>query len=163
VKQARAAFYPNVNLMGLIGQQVLGVGNLFKSGAEYGSVGPAINLPLFQGGRLQGNIARTAPITMSPSRNMTAPSPGPARGGRCATSQRALSTRLTHAQDAEKAAQAAWQVAGNRYRGGLATNLDVLTAEDALISARRSVAALQTRAFALDVALTRALGGGYHS
>jgi outer membrane protein TolC len=40
-------------------------------------------------------------------------------------------------------------VAGNRYRGGLATNLDVLTAEDALISARRSVAALQTRAFAL--------------
>jgi outer membrane protein TolC len=100
---------------------------------------------------------------MSPSRNMTAPSPGPARGGRCRHQPAALSTRLTHAQDAEKAAQAAWQVAGNRYRGGLATNLDVLTAEDALISARRSVAALQTRAFALDVALTRALGGGYHS
>ena len=43
----------------------------------------------------------------------------------------------------------------------LATYLDVLVAEDALIAARRTVALLQTRAFALDVALVRALGGGF--
>jgi outer membrane protein TolC len=39
--------------------------------------------------------------------------------------------------------------------------LDVLTAEDALISARRSEAELETRALILDVALVRALGGGF--
>jgi outer membrane protein TolC len=36
-------------------------------------------------------------------------------------------------------------------------------AEDALISTRRTVATLQARAFALDVALARALGGGFRS
>ena len=150
--------------MGLIGQQVLGVGNLFKSGAEYGSVGPAISLPLFQGGRLQGQYRQNrADYDVAVAQYDGAITQALREVADAATSQRALSTRLTHAQDAEKAAQAAWQVAGNRYRGGLATNLDVLTAEDALISARRSVAALQTRAFALDVALTRALGGGSHS
>ena len=64
---------------------------------------------------------------------------------------------------AEQAAQAAWTVANNRYRGGLATYLDVLAAEDSLISTRRTAAVLQTRAFSLDVALVRALGGGFRS
>jgi len=39
----------------------------------------------------------------------------------------------------------------------------VLAAEDALISARRTVASLQNRGFALDVVLVRALGGGFRS
>ena len=46
---------------------------------------------------------------------------------------------------------------------GLGTYLDVLTAEDALITNRRAVADLETRAFTLDVALIRALGGGYRA
>lgn len=80
-----------------------------------------------------------------------------------AASHRALDERLGRAQEAERAATAAWMVANNRYRGGLATYLDVLVAEDGLIATRRAVASLQTRAFALDVALVRALGGGFHS
>ena len=80
-----------------------------------------------------------------------------------AASERALGQRLDRARDAERAASAAWAVANNRYRGGLATSLDVLVAEDALISTRRTVATLQARAFALDVALARALGGGFRS
>jgi outer membrane protein TolC len=39
----------------------------------------------------------------------------------------------------------------------------VLTAEDSLIASRQTVADLETRAFALDVALVRALGGGFKS
>jgi outer membrane protein TolC len=39
----------------------------------------------------------------------------------------------------------------------------VLNAEDSLIAARKTVASLKTRAFALDVAMVRALGGGFRS
>jgi NodT family efflux transporter outer membrane factor (OMF) lipoprotein len=164
VKQARAAYLPNVNIMGLIGLQALGVGNLFKSGADYGSVGPAISLPLFEGGRLQGNYRSAhADYDVAVAQYDGTITQALHEIADAATSQRDLTIRLTHAQEAEHAANAAWTVANNRYRGGLATYLDVLAAEDALISARRSVATLQTRAFALDVALTRALGGGYRS
>ena len=61
------------------------------------------------------------------------------------------------------AAQDAYQIANNRYRGGLATYLDVLTAEDALLGSQRALVNLQSRAFSLDVALIHALGGGYQA
>ena len=44
---------------------------------------------------------------------------------------------------------------------GLSRYLDVLTSEDTLVTQRRTVADLQARAFAQDVALVRALGGGF--
>ena len=46
---------------------------------------------------------------------------------------------------------------------GLATYLDVLSAEDGLLSSQRELANLQTRLFSLHVALVRALGGGYQT
>ena len=48
-----------------------------------------------------------------------------------------------------------------RYEGGLATYQSVLLAEDAVLAQRRIVSDLDSRAFTLDVALVRALGGGF--
>jgi outer membrane protein TolC len=78
-----------------------------------------------------------------------------------AASEAALAARLDRSREAFDAAQAAHQLTLTRYRGGLAPYLDVLAAEDALIANRRAVADLQTRAFTLDVALAKALGGGF--
>src|SRR6185436_15902211 len=55
IKAAKADFYPNVNLTGLIGVQALGLDMLTKSGSTMGGIGPAITLPIFDSGRLQGN------------------------------------------------------------------------------------------------------------
>lgn len=164
IKQARAAFYPNINLSGLIGLQALGIDNVFKSGSDFGSAGPAISLPIFDGGRLRGQYrASEADYTAAVAQYDGALVQALREVADAATSQRSLGQRLDRAQAAERAASAAWTVANNRYRGGLATYLDVLAAEDSLISARRTVASLQTRAFTLDVALIRALGGGFRS
>ena len=48
IKAAKADFYPNVNLMGLIGYQSLGLNMLTNAGSSFGSVGPAITLPIFR-------------------------------------------------------------------------------------------------------------------
>ena len=48
-----------------------------------------------------------------------------------------------------------------RYQGGLSPYLNVLTAENGALTARRNVADLQAQAISLDVALVRALGGGF--
>jgi outer membrane protein TolC len=80
-----------------------------------------------------------------------------------AVSSRALDARLEQGRAALAASTAAHDIALQRYRGGLSTYLDVLTAEDAMIANQRSLADLETRAFTLDVALVRALGGGFRA
>src|SRR5262249_53979530 len=56
IDQARAAFYPSVNLSGFLGLLALGVGNLGSNGSSIGSAGPAVSLPIFDGGRLRGQL-----------------------------------------------------------------------------------------------------------
>jgi len=164
IDEAQAAFYPNINLTALIGLQALGLDNVFSSGSDFGAVGPAISLPLFDGGRLRGRYrAAEAEYRAAVAQYDGALVQALREIADAAASQRALDERLTRASEAERAAEAAWTVANNRYRGGLATYLDVLVAEDALIASRRSLASLKARAFALDVALIRALGGGFRS
>lgn len=164
IKEAHAAFYPNVNLTGLIGLQSLGIGDLAKSGSSFGTAGPAISLPIFDGGRLTGAYrAAEADYRGAVAEYDGALAQALREVADAAASERALAERIGRADEAERAAAAAWTVANNRYRGGLATSLDVLGAEDALIDARRNLATLRNRRFVLNVALIRALGGGFRS
>ncbi|HEV7287631.1 efflux transporter outer membrane subunit [Sphingomonas sp.] len=164
IDQARAAFYPSINLTGLIGFQALDIGKVFASGSDMGSIAPAVSLPILDGGRLRAQYrGAEADYQEAVAQYDATLIQALHEVADAATSQRALSQRLDRAEAAESAAAAAWSVANNRYRGGLGTYLDVLNAEDSLIAARRAVATLQTRAFSLDVAMIRALGGGFRS
>ena len=57
IRSARAEFYPDIELNGLIGLSSLGLNNLFESGSREWSVGPALHLPLFEGGRLTAQLS----------------------------------------------------------------------------------------------------------
>jgi outer membrane protein TolC len=57
--------------------------------------------------------------------------------------------------------EGAYAVARLRYEGGLSNFQSVLLAEDAVLTQRQIVSDLDSRAFTLDVALVRALGGGF--
>ena len=54
---ARADFYPNVDLRGLIGLSSVGLGGFFSADARTYGVGPALHLPLFDGGGLRARYA----------------------------------------------------------------------------------------------------------
>ena len=77
------------------------------------------------------------------------------------TGQRALADRLVQSREALAASEEAYSIAVKRYEGGLSTYLNVLTSEVRLLQARRSVANLGALMFAVDIALVRALGGGF--
>ena len=64
-------------------------------------------------------------------------------------------------QRAVAAAQHSLDLSQNRYKGGVTSYLEVLTAETALISNQRTLTDLQARQFAASVQLIRALGGGW--
>ena len=161
---ARTGFYPNINLTGYIGHQSFGLSDFFKGSSLIGSVGPAIHLPLFEGGLLEGQYrGARADYDAELAQYEGAMLQALQEVSDAVTSQQALAQRMDKTTEAVKTAKRAYNVTYGRYRGGLATYLEVLQAEDALIATRQSLASLHTRAFTLDVALNKALGGGYQT
>jgi len=159
---AQAEFYPNVNLNAFFGAQSLGVGNLLKAGSNIGSIGPAVSLPIFNGGRLKAQLkGARADYDESVANYEQTVTQALQAVADAAVSQRELSGQLGHTNDAVNAAREAWQIASRRYEGGLSNYIDVLTAEDTLLANQRSLTDLQSRDFMLDVAMIRALGGGF--
>jgi NodT family efflux transporter outer membrane factor (OMF) lipoprotein len=164
IDEKRAGFYPNINLAAFIGVQSLGLDLLTKGGSSMGSVGPAISLPIFTAGRLQGELrgARAGYEEAVASYNKTV-TQALQDVADSAVSQKALGARLNKSEQAVEAAREAYQVARNRYEGGLSSYLEVLSAEDTLLTNLRALTDLRSRSLSLDVALTRALGGGYQT
>ncbi len=162
IDQRKAGFYPSVNLLAFAGFQSVGIDNLFKSASQSGAAGPAISLPIFNTDRLQGQFkgARAEYDAAVATYNGTL-STALREVADATTSRKSLDEELSAARAAVAAAAEAHQIVRSRYEGALATYLDVLSAEDSLITARRSEAELETRALILDVSLVRALGGGF--
>lgn len=161
-REARAAFYPNVNLVAFLGTTALGIDNLTLDSSRIGSIGPAISLPIFDGGRLGANLTRADAERDAAVAAYNATLTEALREvADVAASERALQTRLTETRAALAANEQAYSIARQRYDGGLSPYQNVLIAEDAVLAQRRAVADLESRAFVLDVALVRALGGGF--
>ncbi len=159
---ARADFYPNITINAYIGQQALGLNNLFTSQAAIGSIGPAVTLPIFAGGRLKGAYrgarADYDGAVAAYDQTLTQALQDVADA---AASVQSAQRQLAERRAALTAGEAAYHGATLRYKGGLASYLTVLSAEDQVITERRALADAQARAFTLDIALIRALGGGY--
>ncbi len=162
IKVARADFYPDIRLSGLFGLQSLGLDVLANGGSTIGSVGPAITLPIFNGGRIDGRyrevradydeaVATYDRTLLNALREVAD----------AVTSRGQAATQVADAREALTGAEGAYRIAQLRYRGGLSTFLNVLSTEQAVLTARRTLAELDARRFAIDVQLVRALGGGY--
>ncbi|MEY2927378.1 MAG: hypothetical protein RL367_1855 [Pseudomonadota bacterium] len=164
IKAARADFYPNIALSGFIGGQSLGLGNLFGSTARIANGSAAFSLPVFDGGRIaahyrgasadyEGAVARYDATLIAALRDVAdAVTARHMAEAAIANQQRAVD----FSADAARAARARWL-------GGLSTQLPVLIAQDTLFAHQRVLANLEARRLGLEIALIRALGGGYRS
>lgn len=162
VKVARLDFYPNINLAAVAGLQSLGLGQLLSSGSSYASFGPAINLPIFDGGRLRGRYdAASADYAEAVARYDQTLLGAFREVADALASKRALDARLASARSADRAASEAARMIALRNSQGIASQLDVLAAEDTALGARRALIELEARTYLLDVMLVRALGGGF--
>ena len=162
IKEARAAFYPNISISALAGFSSLGLSSLFSGGSAFGSVTPAISLPLFHGGSLQGQYrGRRGEYDEAVALYDGQVIQALRETADAVTSQKSLVDRLGQSRSALASYEQALELARIRYKQGLSTYLDVLTAQESVVNARLVVAQLESRAFTLDVQLVRALGGGF--
>lgn len=164
IKVAHADFYPNIDLNGLVGFQSLDIGQIFLHGSLIGAIGPALHLPIFDGGRIEGAYrgARAsydeAVASYDKTLVVSLRDVADAIAG-----ERELESERSHSRAALKNIDDAYRIARARYQGGLARYVDVLSAEDMLVLERRRVADLDASELAQDVVLISALGGGFHS
>jgi NodT family efflux transporter outer membrane factor (OMF) lipoprotein len=162
VAAQRAQFYPNVNLIAFVGLSSLGLERLIGTGSEQYGIGPAISLPIFDAGRLRAGLrGRTADLDAAvESYNGTLVEAIHDVGDQISSTQSVV--RQQREQDAAQAsAEAAYDLAIQRYRAGIGSYLTVLAAETNVIAQRRLSTDLRARAIDSQMLLVRALGGGY--
>lgn len=162
VANAKTQFYPNINLVAFAGFNSIGFGKLLKSDSKEWGVGPAVRLPIFDGGRLRANL-RTKNADLDgaiESYNSTVLDAVRDVADQVASTQ-SIERQRTEQRAAQTAAESAYEIALQRYQAGLGNYLNVLTAETSVLNQRRQAVDLAAREIDTQVALVRAVGGGY--
>ena len=162
VVNAKSQFYPNINLVAFAGLSSIGLSRLVDSGSQQWGVGPALRLPVFDAGRLRANLrGKTADFDAAiESYNAAVIDAVHDAADQIASSQ-AIVGQQAEQRAAQEAAESAYEIAVQRYKAGLGNYLNVLTAETAVLAQRRLAVDLAARVLDTQVALIRALGGGY--
>ena len=162
IEVARAQFYPNLNLAAFIGFQSIGLPGFLQAASSMTGAGPALTLPLFDGGRLRGNLAgRNADFDLAVDTYNQALVDGLRDVVDQLTSRRSVDEQHRQQQLAEVTAQEAYDLALLRFREGVGNYLEVLTAESQLLAQQSLDVELRARELALSINLARALGGGF--
>jgi len=162
VANAKTQFYPNINLVAFAGFSSIGLGNLLDSGSRQWGVGPALRLPIFDAGRLRANLrGKTADLDAAVESYNAAVIDAVRDVADQVASSQAIARQQTEQRAAQDAAESAYDIAVQRYKAGLGNYLNVLTAETNVLAQRRLAVDLSARALDTQVALIRALGGGY--
>jgi NodT family efflux transporter outer membrane factor (OMF) lipoprotein len=162
VKEAKAEFYPDINLSAALGLDALGFGRLLTAASRTTSAGAAIHLPIFDGGELRAQLkGRYAEFDYAVA-NYNQTLVGALSEVATQLAQiRSSDTQLVDAQDAEQAARDADRLAITQYQAGLTNQLTVLNADVTALNADQAVANLQMNRRDQQIALASALGGGY--
>ena len=161
---ARAAFFPRVSLTGSYGRLSNEVDNLFSSGTSVRawSFGPQITLPIFDWGRLHANLqASKASRDIALAQYEQAIQTAFSEVANALAGRATLGDQLTALEAQATASREAYRLSELRYRNGIASYLQLLDAQRTLFSAEQAL--VQTRLLERlnQVALYKALGGGW--
>lgn len=161
VGAARAAFFPNISLTGALGFASPALDRLFDGDSFNWQAGPALRLPIFQGGRLRGNLAlseaqREIALAEYERTIQTA-----FREVADALAARRYLAEQLGAQREERDAQAErLRLAELRLRAGEGTSFEVLDARRELFALDQLLVQTYRGRLANAVTLYTALGGG---
>lgn len=162
IDAAKAAFYPNISLSAFVGLQSIGLSKFISSGSEIAGVGPALSLPIFEGGRLRANLSqKNADYDIAVEQYNETLVEALQDVADQLVSIRALGVRRHELKLALASSQDAYDLAVLRYREGLGNYLQVLSAETQVLLQKSLAADMEARELELSVNLVRALGGGY--
>ena len=161
IDASKAAFYPSINLSALVGLAAGNLGDLFGRDALLLNGGPALSLPIFEGGKLEQQLrASDADRDIAVATYNETLLVAIRDVANAVQAARALDAQIASTVGARDAAAKAHALVLQRQRAGLATQLDVLAAQAPLLRLDQQLAALAAARRIASIDLDQALGGG---
>lgn len=160
---AHAGFFPNVDLVGGLGFMATGGGPLeFLAGRKFNyNAGPAISLPIFDGGRLRSRLGvASAGYDIAVAQyNQTVVEALKGISDQLIRRE-SMNEQARFAQQSVAAAQKSYDIATVAYQRGLTGFLDVLDAQTLLFRQQQIQQQVQAARLTAHAELVTALGGG---
>ncbi|OHX15611.1 fusaric acid resistance protein [Chromobacterium amazonense] len=161
IDAARAAFYPNIDLQAFIGFQSKGFDNFPSAATAVRGVGPAITLPIFEGGRLRSQLgAQAAAYDAAVAGYNASVVHALNEVAASVVRSRSLAEQQKQAEQARASAERALRLAQQGFRAGLSEQDGVLSARLSLLDARQQLVRIHGERLDSYAALMSALGGG---
>ena len=164
---ARAAYFPTIDLAPGLGVPSFGwesnaLASLFTAPSRLWAVGLSASQTLFDAGKTRANVRfadadYTAAVATYRQTVLTAMEE--VENG--ITGLTTLERAEIQAAASVRSAQRAFDIASDRYKGGVDTYLDVITAQQTLLANQRQAVQIQGQQFTTAVFLVKALGGGW--
>jgi multidrug efflux system outer membrane protein len=162
---ARAAYFPTVQLLPAVpgfGLESTAISTLFSAPSQLWSFGLSATQTVFNAGRTRANVhiaEEDYAAAVASYRQTVLTAMEEVENG--ITGLTLLDRAAGQSNASVDSAQRAYDIANDRYKGGVAVYLDVLTAEQALLSDRRQAVQIHGQQFLTTVYLVKALGGGW--
>jgi len=160
---AKAAFFPVLTLTGSGGYVSADIDSMFKWDGRVWSIGPSLSLPIFAGGRNLANYKRSKSAyeeSVANYRQRILVAIGDVENSLAGI--RHLGDQAVAQDRAVANARRASELAGERYRAGIVSYLEVVDANREALQAERGRAQLTGQRLAASVQLIKALGGGWN-
>lgn len=161
---ARAAYFPVFTLLGSAGQSSTQSSNWLSAPSRFWSIGPQAVLTVFDAGLHAAQSAQAHAAydeQVANYRNTVLIAYQDVEDNLAALRQ--LELEGTSQAAAVSATQGALDQANYRYKGGVVTYLEVVSTENAALSARLAAVDIEVRRLSATVLLVRALGGDWNS
>jgi multidrug efflux system outer membrane protein len=159
---AKSDRYPKVALSGLVGRQATSFTTLSLGGGNFFSLGPQLQLPIFNYGRIRSNIdandARLVQARISFEREILA---AWEESNNALSNYQRQQERETALARSEKSAGAALDLAKDLQKAGLSDFLGVLDAQRSLLDARFQRSLARAQSFVESVLLFKAMAGAW--
>jgi NodT family efflux transporter outer membrane factor (OMF) lipoprotein len=159
---AKAAYYPSLNLFGQGGWQAADIAKLANVTSTFWALGANVTESIFTGGarRAQVQFARAGYDANVASYRQTVLGAFQEVQDDL-TGLGVLDEGLQSQRKAVSSAQRTLDISTDRYKGGLVSYLDVVTAQQNLLTSQQEVAVIQGQRLVTSVLLVKALGGGW--
>ena len=159
---ARTAYLPHLSLTGYAGFESTNTNSIFNWQNFIASLGAAALTPVFNGGRIRADVdqakaAYRGSLAQYEKTVLTAYQEVEDQ----LAALRILSGEAQSESDAVDAAKRAEEIAMNRYKAGLVGYLDVVFAQNALLSNERVATQISGQRIVATIVLVKALGGGW--